>query len=794
MDSVLETYKKHKADIIYKIGEIDFIALSGHVCRYLEPDEYPQWKGLKWQEVVLPMIPNPFIVSTIEEKQKKNIFLRIKNAIATTAYDGIIVATDADIEGNGIYYLLCEQLNLKYYRTLRFYEQSMTDKEILNSLYHMTDFYQYPRDVRMTEAYLVRSHADWLIGMNGTRALSIKTGETLRVGRVKAPSLKIVYDNSKAIDEFVPHSDYLAKAVYFEGFSGIYHDSDGPVLYSTKQEVESFIQGLNHTGSASITRIEKESVKTKSPKLYKLSTIQKEAGSLYNYTLQHTLDIIQKLYENKLVSYPRTNGEYVSSQKAQSFPELLASANCVPSLSPWVNGLIQADITKKMNDSRVVNDKEVQKESHDALMPTEKKPDLSKLSQEEINIYEMICKRLVAQFLPDLIEEKTVLLADISGYTFRSTGTAIVDKGWTLLYNRQSKGEIIPNSLSEGDIISIEEIEPYEKKSTPPKRLTAAMLGDAMENIAKYINDKILKQTMKKAEGIGQPATRGKIIEELITSGYIDQRGKTNLLYITDKGKLYIESMIQFTIIDPVQTAKWETIFQGVREGDISYPDAENNFLTYVHDFVAEVDALQIQNTGKNLHTYSRHGCPFCGKRILSFNWGYACEDSRSNGCSFKVSSHNGKFKESDLDALLTTGITRTIKGVIKSKTGKSVDAKIKLNPAGSQYAAGFDFSSNTGSSSGSSTSQIKCPYCGKQVKTFDWGYACEDSRNNGCSFKISSFNGKLTKKELMNLIQTGKTNVIRGISSSSKKGTKFDAKLILNPKGEAYATKFEFQ
>lgn len=793
MDSVLETYKKHKADIISMVGKIDFIAVSGHICRYLEPDEYPQWKGLKWQEADLPMIPNPFIVSTIEDKQKKEIFLKIKNAIETTPYDGIIVATDSDVEGNGIYYLVCEKLKLKHYRTLRFFEQSMTDKEILYSLYHMTDFYRNPRDVRMTEAYLVRSHADWLIGMNATRALSIKTGETLRVGRVKAPALKLVYDNSKAIDEFVPHSDYLAKAIYFEEFNGIYHDADGPVLFSARQEAESFIQSLNHAGSAPITHIEKVTVKTRPPKLYKLSTIQKEAGALYNYDLQHTLDIIQRLYENKLVSYPRTNGEYVSSQKARSFPDLLASAGCISSLSPFVNRLTQADITKTMKDTRVVNDKEVQKESHDALLPTEKKPDISKLSQEETYIYEMICKRLLAQFFPDLVEEKTVLLADIDGYTFRSTGTAIVDKGWATLYNRQGKGEVIPNCISEGETLSIEEMEAYEKKSTPPKRLTDATLGDAMENIAKYITDQALKQTMRDAKGIGQPSTRGTIINDLIKSGYMERRGKTNQLFITDKGKLYIESMIRFTIIDPVQAARWESIFQDVREGSVSYPDAEGKFQNFVHDFVKEVDALQIQNNGNNFHTYSKHGCPFCGKEIISFNWGYACEDNRSNGCSFKVSSFGGKFKKSDLDALLSIGKTRTIKGITKSNSGKSIDAQIKLNLPGSQYATGFEFPSKTGASSSAGPSRMTCPYCGKQVRTFDWGYACEDSRSKGCSFKVSSLDGKLTEKELQKLIQTGKTNMIRGIAVSSKKGTKFDARLALNPKGEAYATKFEF-
>lgn len=693
MDSVQETYKLHRAEIVSRVGEIDFVELSGHVCRYLEPDEYPQWKGLKWSETDLPMLPNPFIVTTIEEPfWKKKYFLKVKEAINNNKYDGIIVATDADIEGNGIYYLLCEKLKLKNYPTLRFYEQSMTDKEILNSLYSMTDFYRNPRDIRMTEAYLLRSHADWYIGLNGTRALTVKTGVKLRVGRVKAPTLKLVYDNCKAIDEFIPHSDYLAKVLYFEGFSGVYCDINGPVSYASEQDAKDFIRSLNLASNAPIIKIEKKRVKTSPPKLYKLSTIQKEAGAKYNYDLKDTQDIIQSLYLHKLVSYPRTNGEYISSQKAMTFQDLLSAASRVPSLTSVINGITQEDILKVQKNPHVVNDKEVQKESHDALLPTEKTPDLTKLTQAEINIYEMICKRLVAQFLPDLIEEKTVLFTDIDGYSFKSTGTAIVERGWTELYDRQSKGELIPGSLSQGDILSIEDMIPYEKKSKPPTRFTSSSLGDAMENIAVYINDKALKQTMREAKGIGQPSTRGTIINELISSGYVDKKGKQNQLFITDKGKMYISAISKFTITDPVQTAKWESLFNDVREGNVLYRDAENQFIHYVNDFVKEVDALKIQKSQGNSHIYSKHKCPYCGKNILTFNWGYACEDSRS-GCGFKVSSFNGKLKETDLDSLISKGVTRMIKSVSNSaKTGKSFDAKIKLNPVGSLYATAFEF------------------------------------------------------------------------------------------------------
>ena len=697
MRSVQDTYQRHRADIISKVGELDFTALSGHVCRYLEPDEYPQWKGLKWAEVDLPMIPSPFCITSVDKPEWKKKFLNgVKDAIRNTKYDGVIVATDADIEGNGIYYLVSEHLKLKKYKTLRFYEQSMTDQEILNSLYNMTDFYRNPRDIRMTEAYLLRSQADWLIGMNGTRALTVRTGDKFLLGRVKAPTLKIVHDNSVAIDNFKPHSDFLARAIYLEDFTGIHCEKDGPVLFETKEEVEDFIRKIGQAYTATITDIERKAKKTPPPQLYKLSSIQVEASSQFNYPPQRTQDLIQSLYErHKLLSYPRTNCEYVSTQKASMFPDLLAAASHLPALRDIVGMITQADIARVKGNKRVVNDAEVQKESHDALLPTEKTPDLTKLTQDEINIYEMVCRRLVAQFLADLMEEKTVLFADIENLSFKSTGSYVTDKGWTVLYNRKSTAETIPSDLNNGDILSILDFDAHEKKSTPPKRLTTGTLIAAMENIAKFINDPALKQIMKDAKGIGQPSTRAKITKDLLDAGYIEVKTKAEQLYITDKGKRYVETIQGFTISDPVQTAQWEGVFQGVRSGTISYPDASKQILEYVDNLVKEVAKLKVQKSSGNSHNsfnYSKHACPYCGKKIAIFKWGYRCEDNRSGTCQFNVSSYDGKLKEGDLDALLTKGTTRKIKNICKGKDNKLYDAKVILHKKGGKFATGFDF------------------------------------------------------------------------------------------------------
>lgn len=789
MNAVRETYNKHKSEIDNQIGELDFVALSGHVCRYLDPDEYPKWKDQKWQEIDLPMIPDPFLITSIDDPGKKKAINNIKTLLKSGSYDGVIVGTDSDVEGNGIYYLLNEHLKLQKLKTLRYFESSLTDNEILKSLYNMTDFYQNPRDVRMTQSYLVRSHGDWLVGMNATRSLTVKMRELMRVGRVKAPTLRLVYLNSKSIDEFQPHSDFMAQAVYDEGFTGVYVNEEGPVLYETKEEAERFLETLKNAAIADVLEVNRKNVKSGAPKLYKLSSIQNEAGSKYNYSPKQTLEIIQRLYENKLVSYPRTDGECVSSDKAKEFPTLLKSAACVPTLAPYIGNLTNADIVRAQNNKNVVNDAEVQKKSHDALLPTDKRPDFASMSQEEQNIYDLICRRFTAQFLPELVEEKVILMADIEGCSFKSNGTSMKEPGWSVLYDKENKGEIIPEDVVQGTAIFISFMQVHEKKSTPPKRLTEASLIAAMENIGKYIDDKDLKKTMNQAQGLGQPSTRAAIIDALIHTGYMESKGKTNQLFITPMGVRYIEAIQNFTISDPVQAAEWETLFQGVKEGSVDYKDAENQFVEYVNSFVKEVESIEYTPVN-NLHVYANHPCPYCGKQILKFKWGYACEDSKDGACNFKIGNLNGQFTDSDMDDLLTKGETRMLKNAVKSqKTGKSYSAKMKLEPKGSQFAVRADFGN---SASSNNIEGVSCPYCSKPIHAASWGFACEDYKK-GCTFAVSSGDGKLKEKDLKDLISKKKTRVFKNWGTSKKTGNPYDAYFELQPKGSQYATAMKF-
>jgi len=777
MKAVAAVYEKNKAQVDAAVGgQIEFVALAGHVCRYLQPNEYDEYAGT-WASVPLPIIPQKYRIGQIPDKVKliKNISSALKNC------DGIIVGTDSDVEGCGIYYLLAEHLKLGKLKTLRYFESSMTDEEILTSLLSMTDFWTNPRDTNMTKAYLARSRFDWLVGMNATRSCTLSVGEKLTIGRVKAPTLKLVYDNSMAIDNFAAHSDYQAKVYYKEGFSGIYVDDDGnPVDFDTPEKAQNFLRELtnskaspnlqsvsgNNTASASasasaaagtesdaslagssaavsfpgdglaanVTKLEKKTVKTAPPQLYTLSKVAIDSGSKYNYTPAKSDSIVQALYEKGYVSYPRTDTPYVSKKKADEFQSLLSTCLNVPSLNPYIKQISYGDIKKAQSNKKIVNDAEVAKGSHDALLVTSKKPQWDKLSPDEQNIYELIAKRFVAQFMGDKVEEKKTLLAVIGGSIFKSTGSVTKEKGWSELYDQKEKAEVIPDSIKKGSVLNPDHFDVHEKKSSPPARLTMATLIAAMEHIDKNIEEKELKNIMKQAHGIGTQSSRSSITEELVKNGYMVEKGKNHALYITEGGKHYIESLKGFSITDPSSAAQWESMFADVRSGDMDYKEAQARTIKYVTEFVKEAEKLKPLGTGSSSNRrsgswrsrqtdvskafktagsvegrafgtdVSEHArpstpgtpfegcvCPWCGSGLLRDAKGLHCEKGRQE-CGFSLCDPNGKVTAQDILDLTEKKKTRVIPGVGISRAGRPFDAAFVLNEKGSRFAAGFSF------------------------------------------------------------------------------------------------------
>lgn len=787
MRAVEDAYNKHKSEIDKKLGgEIIFTALSGHVCRWLEPSEYKEWKDVKWKDLELPLTPEPFLIAGSKEKHATEVLKSVKTIIKEKQPDAFIVGTDSDVEGNGIFYLLSNEAKITGKPTLRFFEQSLTENEVVNSLMHMTNFYKEPRDVQMTDTFITRSQFDWLVGMNSTIAITLKSGELYKVGRVKAPTLKLVYDNSVAIENFKPHSDYQIKVLYEDGFSGLMLEEGGneEESFETENKAKAFIKELGDIDSAIVTNVERKNEKTYAPPLYKLSALQGEAGSKYNLSPKETLDTVQELYEKKFLTYPRTDGTYVSSAKAQSFNTLIETLIKVEDLSEFAGRISDSDIERVKKNKKVVNDEEVKKSSHDALLPTEYAPDINALSVNQRRIYLLVAKRFLAQFMPAKVDQKTVLFADINGRSFKSNGSINITRGWSELYEKKDSAEQIPETIVNGSRLGINALTTHEKKSKPPKRLTSASLVTAMENIAKYIDDKHLKDVMKEAKGIGTQATRAEIIEQLISAGYIKCEGANNALTITDMGKRYMDVLKSFSISDPSSAAEWESLFQSVKEGTVTREDAAEKVLDYVYEFMDEVANSDIKAVPRESVTLDVP-CPYCGGTIRKLKWGYACENSLANGCKFKLSSFNDKVKEEDVKELIINGVTRKIRAISKSKkSGKAFDARLKLGTAEDAEAVRFSFDEPKELS-------VKCPYCEGKIYEYSWGFSCENRKSGNCNFSVNSYKGKVKNSDVEELVLKGKTRLIKGIGKSKQTGKLLDRYIILNEKGSEYATGF---
>ena len=660
MREVKACYKNNSSKIKAAVGEIEFTALAGHVCELYKPVDYEEWKDTKWKDIQYPVIPGEWKIKG--KQDKKDILTRIRNCIKN--YDGIIVGTDSDIEGYGIYWMLEHYLHLERYKTLRFVEHSLTEKEILQSLLSMTDYHNDPVHVAITNAYLVRSRADWLFGMNCTMMMSCKKNVTLRVGRVKAATLGIVYNNSLAIENFKPEKYYQVQADYGTFKANLLNPDATVAQFKNPPQTSQY--PLDGTVKVNKTRRTYEHA----PKLFDLTTLQAEAGRVFSYTPAHTMEIVQSLYEkHKAISYPRTQCRFVSKEKAREFPIMLKNMAVFPDLSKYASAISNDSINNIMNDKQVVNDEAVSKESHDALLPTAKRPDLSKMNDQERNICHMIYTRLLSQFLPKTVIDKTTLLINHGDALFGVSGRIIVEQGWRLLF-KAAKDAVLPN-LCEGDTVHAEKIEPVEKTTTPPKRLNQATLVYAMEHIANTIEDEQLKKTLSESQGIGTPATRAGIIKELIDSKYMED--KKGGLYITNLGKYYIKSLEGIDIVSPVFAARLDLEMKKVQHREESYDTAYKytlNELTALCKKMGQIKQTSYRETEADLDLK----CPKCGAALALRKYSYMC-----SGCNFKVNKEiaGKKIDTKILKSLLEKRSTSTY--TFKKRDGSTFKAKLIL-------------------------------------------------------------------------------------------------------------------
>jgi DNA topoisomerase-3 len=701
------------------------------------------------------MVPVNWKIKAIDDDYKKKTIASIRSKV--NDYDGIIVGTDSDVEGYGIYYLLEQYLGITNKPALRFIEHSLTDGEILKSLLSMTDYHTDPIHIRFTQSFILRSRADWLYGMNGTRLMTLRQDSLMAIGRVKAPTIKIVYDNSMAIENFQSRRYYQLEANYGNGFTAtLVNDKLSPIQFDSVNDIPTYPM------EGQVISKKTERKYEHAPKLFDLTAIQAEAGQKYGYTPNDTLSIIQSLYEtHKVISYPRTQCRFVSSEKAKEFKDMLSLMDAFDDLAEIAHSITDADIKRVMKDKMVVNDAEVQKESHDALLPTSKRPDLDKMNEAEKRICQMIYTRLLAQFLPQLAEDKTQLVIKHGDGSFVAKGKMMVEKGWRVFY-RNSKDVVLPN-LEEGDVVTAQKMDKKQKDTTPPKRLTQATLINAMRNIANQIEDKELKKSLADSQGIGTPATRASLIEDILKRGYVVD--KKDGLHITASGKAYIEALGDLDIASPVFAATMDTKLKKVQRGEANYDDVYNDILSDLNVMCQKIKTTKVVRAKVDAM------CPICGSPLGVSSHYYACSN---DNCDFQIQrTVCGVAIDEDTLKLLVAGKpTKQMK--FTKKDGTQFQAALiyqdgKLTWAHDTY---------------------ECPLCHKQTVRINRGGAFCD-----CGLKIfrkminDPKSHQLTDRELKMLLKKGKTDLISGFIGKS--GKMFEAYVVL---GEDGRTKFEFQ
>lgn len=564
----------------------------GHLVTLFEPEDYDE-KLKKWQYRSLPILPNEMKIKPYNKTIKQ--LKAIKSLIARKDIISLICATDSGREGELIFRYIYNYTGCKK-PFKRLWISSMTDKAILEGFEKLKDGSEYNKLYLSAKC---RSEADWLVGINATRAYTTQNNVLLSIGRVQTPTLALIVQRQKEIDNFVPQ-DYYEVQVYYQDFNGIFFEKKPSETKIFKEEEALAIVQRIKGQEAVVKKITKTKKKELPPLLYDLTELQRDGNKNYGYTAQEVLTIAQNLYEKrKLITYPRTDSRYLSEDMKSKVYQTMEIINVPPynkAIEPLLaNGKLK--FTKRIIDNKKVTD-------HHAIIPTDVIPKIVSLSKDELNIYNLIVKRFIAVFYDDFIFNTTEIITSINLDHFITKGKVIAQKGWKSLYisNKDDKEQVLP-PLQKGEKRIVESSEILKKQTSPPKPFTEASLLSAMENAGRYVDDESLKEHLKES-GFGTPATRAGIIERLIQVEYICRKGKS--LFPTPKGISLIE-IVPEELKSPETTGKWERALHKISHGTMDterFMGSIKRFVFYLVKEAEKTKGLVVFETNKKTKTY----------------------------------------------------------------------------------------------------------------------------------------------------------------------------------------------
>ena len=696
-DALPGTFENHES--YYESEDTVITFAVGHLVELIAPEEYDE-RFKKWRMDDLPIIPDEFRLHARDKKAEKQLKV-IHKLLQRDDVDKVVNACDAGREGELIFAYIYETSGVDK-PVERLWINSLTKTAIKEGFEHLRPGEQ----LRQLEAAArSRSEADWLVGMNATRAATIRgrawVGGVVSLGRVQTPTLALLVKREREIQAFVPEPYWLVHAEFDPRYQGLWFEGDETRLKEAKraEEIAAKVSGKDGT----VESVERKEQSERAPLLYDLTSLQRDANRRFGFSARRTLQVAQSLYEDKkAITYPRTSSRWLSGDLVPQLKPTAATLQPIgeyAAAARYVLGLQQLPLARVVNDSKV--------DDHHAIIPTDVEHDVSRFSPDERRIFDLIARRFLAVFHPPARYARTTVVTLVEEERFRSRGKVTLEAGWRGVYGllsdadaqQQRQDEEGENEsaelppLQQGQTVKCASAEVEAKETKPPPRYTEATLLSAMETAGKLIDDEELREAMKES-GLGTPATRAETIETLIRREYIERAGKD--LTPTPKGLQVITMLEEHPLTSPELTGNWEKRLTDIEHGT----DDRGKFIDDIAEFtratvekIAELDKEKLRPERVELGL-----CPRCGAEtgeiIRENSKAYGCTSWKSReetGCGFVIWKRvAGRTITPELARqLLEEGRTKEVISGFKSRAGKPFRARLVLNGEGKVE---FDF------------------------------------------------------------------------------------------------------
>jgi DNA topoisomerase-3 len=696
-DALPGTFENHDSYLESDDTVITFAV--GHLVELIDPEDYDE-RFKKWRMADLPIVPEEFKLRPRDKKAEKQLKV-IHKLLQRDDVERVVNACDAGREGELIFAYIYETSGVDK-PVERLWISSMTKTAIKDGFEKLRPGEQ----LRQLEAAArSRSEADWLVGMNATRAATIRgrawVGGVVSLGRVQTPTLALLVKREREIQAFVPEPYWLVHAQFDPRYEGLWFEGDETRLKEAKRadEIAAKVSGKHGT----VESVERKEQSERAPLLYDLTSLQRDANRRFGFSARRTLQAAQSLYEDKkALTYPRTNSRWLSGDLV---PQLKPTAATLQPIGEYATAARYVLDLQQLPLARVVNDSKVS--DHHAIIPTDVEHDVSRFSPDERRIFDLVARRFLAVFHPPARYARTTIVTLVEEERFRSRGKVTLEAGWRGVYGLVSEAdqaaarqdeegenesaELPP--LEQGQTVRCAKAEVEAKETKPPPRYTEATLLSAMETAGKLIDDEELREAMKES-GLGTPATRAETIETLIRREYIERGGKD--LMPTPKGLQVITMLEEHPLTSPELTGSWEKRLTDIEHGE----DDRSKFIGDIAEFtratvekIAELDKEKLRPERVELGL-----CPRCGAEtgeiIRENSKAYGCTSWKSReepGCGFVIWKRvAGRTLTPELARqLLEEGKTKDVISGFRSRAGKPFRARLVLNGEGKVE---FDF------------------------------------------------------------------------------------------------------